>query len=275
MSCSPKGDFLATTHADSLGIYIWASKAYFTNVYLKSISNDPVSIAFPDGLELSSFDYEPESDEHAQSNRKFDLVAFSPGESDLLKLSGIPRSNLQTLTHLDILKERNKAQTTIKPEKEIPFFLDSLISADPNKSVVVNDLNTSLGDTKKEVKAKRSHSMRSLTDFISQSDVDALGVLEYLRGLTPSEVEYGISTLEGDSLGALLDVLATAMSSGRDFDAVVAYLSVMLRVHGSDMLHHGVKLQQLADIATQRTHSLEDRVDHTMSLLSYLLGGTQ
>ncbi|RUS16773.1 hypothetical protein BC937DRAFT_90825 [Endogone sp. FLAS-F59071] len=45
---SPTGDFLATAHVDNLGIFLWANRAQFGNVFLRSIGDDEVfSIGLP------------------------------------------------------------------------------------------------------------------------------------------------------------------------------------------------------------------------------------
>lgn len=42
---SPTGDFLATSHVDSVGVHLWANKAQFIEVALKHIDEDQVTDA--------------------------------------------------------------------------------------------------------------------------------------------------------------------------------------------------------------------------------------
>lgn len=37
---SPTGDFLATSHVDSVGVYLWANRAQFTGVALRHLEED-------------------------------------------------------------------------------------------------------------------------------------------------------------------------------------------------------------------------------------------
>lgn len=37
---SPTGDFLATSHVDSVGVYLWANRAQFTDVALRHLEED-------------------------------------------------------------------------------------------------------------------------------------------------------------------------------------------------------------------------------------------
>jgi U3 small nucleolar RNA-associated protein 21 len=39
---SPTGDFLASSHVDSVGVYLWANKAQFSEVALRAIEEDEV-----------------------------------------------------------------------------------------------------------------------------------------------------------------------------------------------------------------------------------------
>ena len=34
VSVSPTGDFIATSHADSVGIFLWANRTHFANIFL-------------------------------------------------------------------------------------------------------------------------------------------------------------------------------------------------------------------------------------------------
>lgn len=48
LSFSPTGDFLATCHVDSVGVYLWANRAQFTEVSLRSfVEEDLEEVALP------------------------------------------------------------------------------------------------------------------------------------------------------------------------------------------------------------------------------------
>jgi U3 small nucleolar RNA-associated protein 21 len=48
LAFSPDGSFLATTHVDQLGIFLWTNRAHYTNVSLRRVPNsEPVSLHLP------------------------------------------------------------------------------------------------------------------------------------------------------------------------------------------------------------------------------------
>jgi hypothetical protein len=48
LTFSPRSDFLATSHVDSRGLYLWANKNYFSSVFLKPVtSEEPSPIQAP------------------------------------------------------------------------------------------------------------------------------------------------------------------------------------------------------------------------------------
>lgn len=47
ISFTPRSDFIATSHSDSNGIYLWANTGYFSELYLKPIPKEPKVITLP------------------------------------------------------------------------------------------------------------------------------------------------------------------------------------------------------------------------------------
>lgn len=45
LSMSPNGEFLATTHAGQLGVYLWANRTLYAHVNLKPL--DPDNLVIP------------------------------------------------------------------------------------------------------------------------------------------------------------------------------------------------------------------------------------
>lgn len=181
LALSPLGDFFATTHSDHLGIFVWANKAHFTNVYLKNVTNDPKLIQFPDA-EPSSFStasekcIETQEMDNELMNKKFEMVGFSPLNSELVNLSELPRSKWETLSKLDVIKERNKPKQPVKKNKEVPFFLDSFFSesttstsstfsSDDSKRMEVDEV---VDNVKTNQKRSRDSSRKNLIEALSE-----------------------------------------------------------------------------------------------------------
>lgn len=81
LSFSSEGNYLITTHLGKNAIYVWSNKTYFSNVFLRPISDRPQLVALPH--EMRSTDFESDvSDPHGD----FELVyETKPLESKDLK----------------------------------------------------------------------------------------------------------------------------------------------------------------------------------------------
>merc|ERR1712126_79841 len=127
MSFSPGGDFLATTHVDDLGVYLWSNLTLFSHVNLKPLAPgfQPPHVVLPTTSRLHSppkdakiaeeeeDDEEDEEDNNALSSS---AVFKSPQQisADLVTLSLLPNSRWQHLLQIDVIKQRNKPKEPIK-----------------------------------------------------------------------------------------------------------------------------------------------------------------
>lgn len=118
ISFSPTGDFLASTHVDDLGIYLWSNKSLYSNVSLRPLSSDftPSLIELPttrapeeergeerEGEEVSGGGKERPSE--AEETLSEDLLdPSSPLAEGLVTLSSLPKSRWSNLQHLDVIK---------------------------------------------------------------------------------------------------------------------------------------------------------------------------
>jgi U3 small nucleolar RNA-associated protein 21 len=133
---SPTSEFIATSHADNVGIFLWANKSYFGSVYLDQPLVKPYKMHLPlpssfnevdvDDLSVSMFaslDNSKSTDIvevvdaviEEQENVDDSVVPLTKGA---ITLSGIARSKWNTLDSLDLIRERNKPTEAPKePEK--------------------------------------------------------------------------------------------------------------------------------------------------------------
>lgn len=118
ISFSPTGDFLASTHVDDLGIYLWSNKSLYSNVSLRPLSSDftPSLIELPttraleeergeerEGEEVGDGGKEQPSE--AEGTLSEDLRdPSSPLAKGLVTLSSLPKSRWSNLQQLDIIK---------------------------------------------------------------------------------------------------------------------------------------------------------------------------
>ncbi|KAI3362543.1 hypothetical protein L3Q82_012817, partial [Scortum barcoo] len=146
VSVSPTGDFLATAHVDSLGVYLWSepitSQDFAANHKLSSYRTNK-SLCGPVGLRPLPADYQPaeetllgvtadDSEQEVTSEEVDD--AYKSAEqlgAELITLSLLPESRWKSLLHLDTIKRRNKPVAPPAAPAAAPFFLPTLPGLTP------------------------------------------------------------------------------------------------------------------------------------------------
>lgn len=109
LAMSVTGDFLATAHADGVGINLWSNKSLFAPVSTKHVDESSIeSIQSPTvsgesgiGPIESAF---LESSEIEEPETEGPVLFAEQLTKDMVTLSGVPRNRWQTLLHLDVLK---------------------------------------------------------------------------------------------------------------------------------------------------------------------------
>ncbi len=135
VALSPSGDFLATTHVDDLGIYLWSNKTMYSHVSLRSLS-EKTKPTFTD-LPTTKLTEHDETDVESNTQRNEneltmdDVSEKTPLAEGLVTLSMLPKSRWSNLQNLDIIKERNKPMEPAKTPKLAPFFLPTLPGLQP------------------------------------------------------------------------------------------------------------------------------------------------
>ena len=149
LALSPTGDFLATTHVDDLGIYLWSNKTMYSHVSLRPLPSD-YTPTFTDLPTTRITDQEVENDERmnqleaVEDETKESQITeidslysediskqCTPLSEGLVTLSSLPKSRWSNLQNLDIIKLRNKPVEPPKAPKLAPFFLPTLPGLQP------------------------------------------------------------------------------------------------------------------------------------------------
>jgi U3 small nucleolar RNA-associated protein 21 len=152
LSMSPRGDFLATSHVDSRGIFLWANQNYFSNLFLQQVTSPhPVQVAMPviegitDGEEIMEDEDDAEAAEEEKIKARDAMDVDETGEAkeghpaeeddeeddlglfrELISLSKAPKSKWKTMLNLELINERNKPEKAAETPKAAPFFLPTL-----------------------------------------------------------------------------------------------------------------------------------------------------
>ena len=136
IALSPSGDFLATTHVDDLGIYLWSNKTMYSHVSLRPLS-EKTKPTFTD-LPTTKLTEHDETDVESNTQRNENDLTMddvsekcTPLAEGLVTLSMLPKSRWSNLQNLDIIKQRNKPMEPAKTPKLAPFFLPTLPGLQP------------------------------------------------------------------------------------------------------------------------------------------------
>ncbi|KAJ1964328.1 rRNA-processing protein utp21 [Dipsacomyces acuminosporus] len=249
---SPTGDFLATAHMDSVGIFLWANRTQFADVTLRQINpnedEEPASaaalVAMPTSAGLSNGTEEEDQEGgeagDEQKSKGSSGVYLAPEQltENMITLSSLAKSKWQTLLSLATIKKRNMPERAPKAPEQAPFFLPSLegvehrfdIDAQPKDSAKESD--EPVERTGISTASAQSGLARAL--YHAQETLDYRPVFDYLKQLNPSAVDLEIRTLPmDDSLRAIksfVQAMASQLRSKRDFELVQAYVKVFLDV---------------------------------------------
>ncbi|EPQ28641.1 uncharacterized protein PFL1_03944 [Pseudozyma flocculosa PF-1] len=274
LSFSPTGDFLATSHVDSVGIFLWANKAQFTNVALRGLDEAARVVGEHDD------DDEEEDDEVALPTVQGEiedeaLATLDAGEAvlqrtytsppqlvdadgeRLVTLSTMPRSRWMTLLNLDTIKKRNKPKEAPKAPEKAPFFLPQKAGTTFEFAPGAADASAGAADGEDEAAARSRRlthfgggSSGGLTfdsDFVQRMKAvaasdDATGFFLYLETLSVPALDAEVRSLTLPSdLTLFLRTLTKRLNQQRDYEAVQALLSLFLRIHSDVLIQYGVR----------------------------------
>lgn len=107
LSMSSTGEFLATAHADGLGINLWSNRSLFVPVSTRNVDESEVvnvnapTISGHGGIGTIEAAF---SENHTPSETEGPVLSTEQLSRDMVTLSVVPRSKWQTLLHLDLIK---------------------------------------------------------------------------------------------------------------------------------------------------------------------------
>jgi U3 small nucleolar RNA-associated protein 21 len=116
LSMSATGEFLATAHSDSVGIRLWTNRSLFIPISTQNLdesgfadSHIPITSAEESAGALEA----AFSEDHHQDEAAGPVLCEEQLSTGMVTLSAIPRSRWQTLLHLDLIRVRSHASSTI------------------------------------------------------------------------------------------------------------------------------------------------------------------
>ena len=237
----------------------------------------------------------------------FGLVGFSSDslndstKSNLISLSGLPKSRWVNLTQLEQIKQRNKPIEAPKKPDNAPFFLASVSglqpalapvevkeesAADQAKSLsqILNlgadgiRMKSRLIELLEDMRVKLTSQAEGENEEESKTRAEA-DVTAYLSELPPSQLDAEIRglgldmTYEEEEVGLMLDYFLAAVKSRQTFELVQALMNLFLKVHSETICKSNALAEQAGELATLHRKvwsELHDLFQHNLCIVSFL-----
>ena len=254
LAFSDTGEFLATAHADSVGINIWNNRTLFTHVPTRLLKEDEISPAIAiipsEGNGMIAAAFEEEADEEEAGPAYNDFAPTDQLSLDMLTLSLVPKSRWQNLLHLDTIRQRNKPKEPPKAPEKAPFFLPSLDSARKPEPAKADEQNqNTLAARSRITKMDRAANASQFTTALqaARQSNDYTPFIEHLKSLSPSTADIEIRSLNPEELVPFVSALSFQLRSKRDYELVQAWMAVFLRLHGDAVPGNADLRQELVE----------------------------
>ena len=200
LALSPTGDFLASSHVDDLGVYLWSNKTLYSHVSLHplppnhtpSLAELPTTALVEEetdgeqreagGFEIDTKGYEPQDLTAMLTDNSLE-ESTTPLSSGLVTLSNLPKSRWNNLQNLDIIKQRNKPVEPPKQPKQAPFFLPTLPGLQPKFIPAADDEDIPLTESAGS-RIVNLGKLQPLTEF--QKCLERCGSAKQCRWTIPS-----------------------------------------------------------------------------------------
>lgn len=279
LTMSPIGDFLATTHVDGMGIYLWCNTTLYSHVSLNPLPSDyiPKTTTLPivvmdGGTTEKTGDCLLDTEDSCHED-----IFESPQQiaEYLVTLSQHPPSQWRNLLNLDVIKQRNKPRKPVETPKNAPFFLPTVSGTAPKFDILKED--------------KVSISKENLSKF---NNISAFGqlliqcgeehnfspVLIKLKEMGSSMIDVELRTLSPECGGTeeLMELFLRAINCGLksnlDFELIQAYLGLFLKLHinvisSSQPLRKALKETQ--ECQSQSHIKFQSQINQSLCLVTY------
>lgn len=275
---SPTNDFLATTHVDSVGIFLWANRSQYSEVAFRAISEENIAeVALP-SMQGSEEDEALEALEALGMEDKPTDVFSTPSQldGDLVTLTLLPRARWQTLLNLEVIQQRNKPKEPPKKPEHAPFFLPTLPGVEHRFAVEEKKQETQDKHARRLDKIA-ANSRSTLQKLLVESDKnngsdDAL--FNYIKSLSPAAIDLELRSLVSfNSLQQFLRAIKRRLQSHLDFEAVQALQNVVLRIHADVIIENEdlrAELEELLKVQKKESGRVLDLLASSLGTLGFV-----
>ncbi|GKZ39454.1 hypothetical protein AbraIFM66950_000334 [Aspergillus brasiliensis] len=292
LAMSSTGEFLATAHADGVGISLWSNKSLFVPISTRNVDENAMSnICIPTssndgcpGVIEAAF-----SDDLDEAEVDGPLPSIEQLNGDMVTLSVVPKSKWQTLLQLNLIKERNKPKDPPKAPQKAPFFLP----AAGEQKVSDSEPNTSTeGIVAERSRIAKLYSSKDTFGLTSRHFTDLLysgyvsgdfgPFVEHLKGMPPAKADLEIRSLDPQTrdgyseLSAFVTALSSRLGLRKDFELVNTWMAVFLRIHADIVAEcsgtHADDQNALKSALTGWSQALQREAQRLAGLVGYCRG---
>ncbi|KAJ3812423.1 Utp21 specific WD40 associated putative domain-containing protein [Lentinula aff. lateritia] len=237
VSFSPTNDFIATSHVDSVGVFLWANRAQYAEVAFQTVVEDEIAT-----VDLPSMQGVAEGEESLSPLEtlaaQVDVFSTPPKlDGDLITLTLLPRSKWQTLLNLEVIQQRNKPKEPPKAPEKAPFFLPTLPGVE-TRFVTEPKKSTSQNPSRRLEQATQNAESVFLQRLHGEDiNGDYESFFSFSKTLSAAAADLELQSLVTlDSLRTFINALTQRLLSHQDFEAVQAFLNVFLRMHADTII---------------------------------------
>nr|AAT68148.1 TA-WDRP-like [Danio rerio] len=277
VSLSPTGNFLASSHVDGLGVYLWSNNTLCSLVSLRPLPADyePTVIMLPGNC--PSKDTEEEEVLDSDSSEMAEYISPAQLDEHLVTLSLLPDSRWKNLLHLDIIKKKNKPKEPPKVPKAAPFFIPTIPGLVPQFSLPNTPSEAQSKVVNLGVLAQKSNFYIELENAIESNSYEE--PVKLLRELGPSAIETELRALSPDMGGdvgvmkSFLKMISCILKSKKDFDLAQAYLALFLKLHLRLISDEPELMEEAEKVSAQLEETwmcIQTLLNQSICLLSYI-----
>ncbi|CAJ0829013.1 9830_t:CDS:10 [Entrophospora sp. SA101] len=205
LTFSPSGDFLATSHVNNVGIFLWANRTMFQNVTLNKVNDEmeQVDNYFTPLPTTAGIDSEEEDTDINHNTTLATKESFETPEQitqNMITLSSLPKSKWQNLLNLETIKKHNKPKEPPKKPEKAPFFLPTLPGVEPKFVITPNSNEALFKEAKSNGKLIKSSDIKVETEFVltlkrCHELRDYTNFFNHIKTLNPSAIDFELRSL--------------------------------------------------------------------------------
>ncbi|KAF7778503.1 hypothetical protein Agabi119p4_2848 [Agaricus bisporus var. burnettii] len=277
ISFSPTGDFLATAHVDSVGVYLWANRAQYAEVSFQGITEEDIQdVSLPSMQGTAEDDALEALEALTVQDAPLDVFSTPPQlDGELITMTLLPRARWQTLLNLEVIQQRNKPKEPPKPIEKAPFFLPTLPGVETRFAPAEKETQQPKKTTKRLDKAAGSaESVFHKTLLEADPEGDYEGFFHQAKMLQPAALDLELRSLTSiESLNTFMCAIRRRLVTHRDFEAVETMMNVFLHLHADELIMNEElreELEELEKVQKKESQRVLELITSSLGTLGFV-----